>query len=318
MIQPVSAPPPSFEPSLFLAGAIALVLTGLTLVLYSVRVKRQELLRRVDLVAPLAVLDASQTDFVDRPVLGAALLGASGGKMSERGQREIQRLLSMARIPAEFAVAAFLFARLSSAVLASLAAFALVAHFQLLVGKGLLIVLVLIVFGIAGWFVPAVVIGRLAGAHAKAAAFGLPDALELLVVCIEAGMALEDAIDRVAMELAHSHPDLAAELALMSADLKILPSRDQALKRLAERVDAPSVHSFVTTLSQTLRFGTPLAQAMRVVSAEMRNDSLLEMEERANRLPTLMTIPMMLFIMPTIFLSVGGPAALKVIDVFLR
>jgi tight adherence protein C len=318
MIQPILALPPFFEPSLLLAGAIVFVLTGVTLVLYSVRLTRQELMRRVDLVAPLAGREAGPTHFTDRPLRGAFLLRATGGAISERDQREILRLLSKVRIPLEYASTAFLLARLSGVILVSLAAVALAARFQLFAGNSLLVVLVAIGFGIAGWFVPAIVVGRLSGAHAKAAALGLPDALELLVVCIEAGMALEDAIDRVAKELVESHPELAAELAQMSADLKILPSRDLALKRFADRVDAPSVHSFVTTLSQTLRFGTPLAQAMRVVSAEMRNDSLIDMEERANRLPTLLTVPMMLFIMPTIFLSVGGPAALKVIDVFIH
>ena len=150
------------------------------------------------------------------------------------------------------------------------------------------------------------------------AAEGLPDAIELLVVCVEAGLALEDGIDRIVIELKHSQPKLAEELALTSADLKILSSRDQALANLAERIDTPSVRSVVTTLSQTLRYGTPLAQAMRVVAADMRNDSLFQLEERANRLPVMMTIPMMLFIMPTIFLIVGGPAALKLMDHFMH
>jgi tight adherence protein C len=95
-----------------------------------------------------------------------------------------------------------------------------------------------------------------------------------------------------------------------------LPSRDRALTNLTERVDAPSVKSVVTTLTQTMRYGTPLAQALRSVAAELRNDVILRMEERANQLPTLMTIPMIIFLMPTIFLIVGGPAALRLIDAF--
>jgi tight adherence protein C len=143
---------------------------------------------------------------------------------------------------------------------------------------------------------------------------GLPDALELLVVCVEAGLSLDDGLDRVVAELWESHPALADELALLSADLRILPSRDQALTNLAERVDLPSIRSIVGTLSQTMRFGTPLAQAMKVVAGEMRNDVLLSMEERANRLPALMTVPMIIFILPTIMLILGGPAMLRVLD----
>jgi tight adherence protein C len=148
----------------------------------------------------------------------------------------------------------------------------------------------------------------------RAIARGLPDALELLVICVEAGLSLEDAIERVVSELWESHPELSEELALTSADLKILPSRDQALANLADRVDLPGIRSIVGTLSQTMRFGTPLAQAMRVVASEMRNDALLNMEERANRLPALMTVPMIVFILPTIFMILGGPAVLRVID----
>jgi tight adherence protein C len=97
--------------------------------------------------------------------------------------------------------------------------------------------------------------------------------------------------------------------------MKILPSRDEALANLAVRVNMPSVRSVVTTLSQTLRYGTPLAQALRVVAGELRNDTLMRLEERANQLPSLMTIPMMLFIMPTIFMIVAGPAVLRVMDI---
>jgi tight adherence protein C len=87
---------------------------------------------------------------------------------------------------------------------------------------------------------------------------------------------------------------------------------------LAERVDLPSVHSVVTTLSQTLKYGTPLAQALRVVAEELRNDGLLKLEEQANRMPVLLTVPMILFILPSLFLIIGGPAFLKVLDAFAR
>jgi tight adherence protein C len=168
--------------------------------------------------------------------------------------------------------------------------------------------------GIGGWFFPGMVIGKLIKARTKAVVAGLPDALELLVICVEAGLAFEDGLSRIVGELERSQPALAEELGFTAADLKILPSREQALANLAERIDAPSIRSVVTTLSQTLRYGTPLAQALRMVASELRSDTLVRIEERANQLPTLMTIPMMLFLMPTIFLIVAGPAALRVMD----
>jgi tight adherence protein C len=154
--------------------------------------------------------------------------------------------------------------------------------------------------------------------HTKAAERGLPDAIELLVVAIEAGLALEEGLDRIVPELRRGRPALAEELGITAADLKILPSQDMAFAKLAERLDVPSVRSVATTLSQTLHYGTPLAQALRTVAAELRHDGLMRSEERANRLPALMTIPMMLFILPATFLIVAGPAALRLFETFSR
>lgn len=147
---------------------------------------------------------------------------------------------------------------------------------------------------------------------------GLPDALELMVICVEAGLTLEEALSRTARELQQGRPWLAQQLDMTSADLRILSNRDDALANLAARVGSPGMRSLATALAQTLRYGTPLAQALRSMATEMRNESLIALEERTNRLPALMTVPMMLFIMPTIFLIVGGPAALHVMDTFLR
>ena len=111
-----------------------------------------------------------------------------------------------------------------------------------------------------------------------------------------------------------SQPAVSDELALTWAEVNILPDRTQALANLAERINNASVRSVVGVLSQGLRFGTPLAQALRAGVAEMRNDQMTSMDERASRLPALMTIPVMLFMMPALFLLVGGPAVLKVMD----
>ena len=154
--------------------------------------------------------------------------------------------------------------------------------------------------------------------RAAAVARGLPEALELLVVCVEAGLAFEDGLDRITEALQESEPLLAQELALTAADLRVLANFDQGLANLAARIDLPDVRSVVTILSQSLRYGTPLADSLRAASAEMRNEALIRLEERGNRLPTLLTLPMMLLIFPTIFLVVVGPAALNALDAFNR
>ena len=294
-------------------GAVFLSLGGTTLIGYAVRLRRDELTRRVDLVVPrltvLAVPDQS---------LQRMSVSATAGGMPVQNRREIMRRLAALRIPARRAMLAFTVLRGLSVLSCFALGYIVGGRIPALAGQPLIVFLLAAALAIAGWFLPSLIVGRMVKARTKAVAAGLPDALELLVVCVEAGLSLEDGIERIVVEMRHSHPSLAEELALTAADLKILPSRDQALANLAARVNVPSVRSVVTTLSQTMRYGTPLAQALRTVAAEMRNDSLMQLEERANRLPTLLTLPMMLFIMPTIFLIVGGPAALRLMDTFVH
>jgi tight adherence protein C len=170
----------------------------------------------------------------------------------------------------------------------------------------------------AGWCLPMLLAHRAAKRRAAAVARGLPEALELLVVCVEAGLSLENGLLRITEALMATEPLLAEELALTAADLKVLVNLDEGLLNLAERVDLPSVHSVVMILSQALRYGTPLADSLRSAAATMRDEALIKLEERGNRLPTLLTLPMMLLIFPTIFLVVVGPAALNALDAFKR
>src|SRR4030065_254549 len=142
--------------------------------------------------------------------------------------------------------------------------------------SALMPIVIMAMAAIVSWFLPMFLIAYGVKQRTKAVRSGLPDALELLVVCVEAGLALEDGLGRVVNELRRSQPALADELGLTLADLRILPSREQALTNLADRVDVPSVRSVVTTLTQTLRYGTPLVQSLRVVPAALRNDCLLD------------------------------------------
>ncbi|MFY9639754.1 MAG: type II secretion system F family protein [Rhodomicrobium sp.] len=171
---------------------------------------------------------------------------------------------------------------------------------------------------IAGYLLPIMAIDFQLKRHRKSVGSGLPNALELLAVCVGAGLSLESAFQRVATEIKMSSPALSDEFALTWAEISISPSREQALANFAERVNLPAVRSVISTLSQSLRFGTPLAQSLRNAASEMRNQQMIEMEERANGLPALLTIPVMLLIMPAMFMIVGGPAALKLMDMFAK
>jgi tight adherence protein C len=169
---------------------------------------------------------------------------------------------------------------------------------------------------IAGWLLPIMMVTYKLKQHRKSVATGLPNALELLAICVGVGLSLEAGFQRVAQEIGISSPALGDEFSLTWAEISISPSREQALSNLAERVNLPSVKSVIGTLIQSLRFGTPLAQSLRNAATEMRNHQMIEMEERANRLPAMLTVPVMLFIMPTMFLIVGGPAAIRLMDMF--
>lgn len=146
----------------------------------------------------------------------------------------------------------------------------------------------------------------------------LPDGLDLLVVCAEAGLTLDAALGRVARELGRAAPELADEFELATIELGFLPERRQALLNLSERVDLEPLRGVVTALIQSERYGTPLATALRVLSAEFRNERMLKAEEKAARLPATLTVPLILFILPVLFVVLLGPAACKVSSEFIN
>jgi tight adherence protein C len=147
---------------------------------------------------------------------------------------------------------------------------------------------------------------------------GLPDALDLLVICAEAGLTVDTAFNRVAKELGRGYPELGDEFALTAIELGFLTERRLAFENLAYRVNLDSVKGVVTTMIQTEKYGTPLASALRVLSAEFRNDRMMRAEEKAARLPAIMTIPLILFILPTLFIVILGPAACSIKDALVH
>jgi tight adherence protein C len=147
---------------------------------------------------------------------------------------------------------------------------------------------------------------------------GLPDALDLLVICAEAGLTVDSAFHRVAKELGKAYPELGDEFALTAIELGFLTDRRAAFENLAYRVDLDAVKGVVTTMIQTEKYGTPLASALRVLSAEFRNERMMRAEEKAARLPAIMTVPLILFILPVLFVVILGPAACSISDAFVH
>ncbi len=146
---------------------------------------------------------------------------------------------------------------------------------------------------------------------------GLPDALDLLVICAEAGLTVDAAFGRVSRDLGKAYPELGEEFSLTAIELGFLTDRRNAFENLAMRIDLDAIRGVVTTMIQTEKYGTPLASALRVLSAEFRNERMMRAEEKAARLPAIMTIPLILFILPVLFIVILGPAACDINDALL-
>lgn len=143
---------------------------------------------------------------------------------------------------------------------------------------------------------------------------GIPDALDLMVICSEAGMGIEHALRRVALEIEPVHPVLSEEFRVTVAEMSVASHRTQVLEALMERVDTIPMQSLITSIIQSQEFGTPLSSTLETLSEESRKERMLAAESRAARLPALMTLPLMFFILPTLFIVLIGPIIVKALS----
>ncbi len=170
---------------------------------------------------------------------------------------------------------------------------------------------------VGGAYAPEVYVKNTAGKRQKAIKNALPDALDLMVICAEAGLSLDATLARVSEEMETNTPEIADEFSLTGLELGFLPDRREALKNLSKRIDLFQVRGMCNSLMQAERYGTPLAQSLRVMAAESREERMLKAEEKAARLPALMTVPMIIFILPPLFVVLLGPAGLSIADQFV-
>ena len=161
---------------------------------------------------------------------------------------------------------------------------------------------------------PNYVLRKLVKRRIKSLSDGFPDALDLLVVCVEAGLGLAAAIQRVADELDISHPELAFELSTVSAEVRAGMPRDQALRNLAERTGVLDIRGLVGLLVQTMRFGTSVSDALRVYSGEFRDKRMQRAEEQAAKMGTMLVFPLVFCMFPVFFIVAIGPAALRIME----
>ena len=165
---------------------------------------------------------------------------------------------------------------------------------------------------LVGYYLPDVFVSNAISRRRASIMKGFPDTLDLMLICVESGMSIEPAFTKVAAEIGEQSPELAEELALTTAELSYLPERRQAFENLAKRCGHSGVKAVATALNQAEKYGTPLGQALRVAAQENREMRMQDAEKRAASLPAKLTVPMILFFLPCLFVVIMGPAIMKI------
>ncbi len=166
----------------------------------------------------------------------------------------------------------------------------------------------------AGYYLPNVMVKNTATKRQEGITLGFPDSLDLMIICVEAGLSLEAAFTRVANEIGEQSPVLAEELGLTTAELSFLGDRRAALINFSDRVGTPEAGALSTTLIQSEQYGTPLTVSLRVLSQENRDSRMSKAEQKAGALPAMLTGPMIVFFLPTVFIVLMGPAILQIME----
>jgi tight adherence protein C len=172
-------------------------------------------------------------------------------------------------------------------------------------------------FAAAGLYLPALWLSSRISRRQQAIAEGFPDALDMMVVCVEAGLGLDAAFNRVGAELTRAHPELAMQFALVSLELRAGKSRADALRNLSDRIGLDEVSSFVTLMIQSDALGTSIAQTLTVHADEMRTKRMLRAEEKAHKLPVKLTVPLVVFILPCMITVILLPGIISIIRVLI-
>lgn len=250
---------------------------------------------------------------------GIAIMGENFLRMVGKDPRQVEKEKQLdfiqAGIYSPSAIGVFYFFRVVALPIALLVAFILITgHSEgimrlLKVGGALLFVFL-------AWFGPSIYLTNLKQKRQKVLTRSFPDTLDLILVCVESGLALDAALARVCRELDRAHPEITKELNRTRMELTLLSDRSVALQNLSERTDLVAFRSLVAALMQTEKFGTSLTETLRVLSDDYRNTRLMVAENKAGKLPALMTIPMILLMMPAFMMIILGPAILQFMEVW--
>ncbi len=295
---------------IFLALSLVLVCAGVVFVSQSWREER--LRARLRAVQPGAEQPrgTSYQNILFQLATAAGKLVARSGLLTARTRSELEQTLAQSGIRRGRGLELFVGTKFLLLVLLPLIAFMLSLRFGL---SPFMRDIALLAASLGGLLAPEFVLRKLRGRYLTSLDRGLPDALDLMVICTEAGLGLEPTIMRVATEIRPVHAAVAEEFSLTAAELRIASDVRTALLNAGVRTGLEGIKRLATTLVQTLQYGTPLSQALKTLAAEMRQEMLTRFEARAARLPVLLTVPMIIFILPCVFLVIGGPAIVQVL-----
>lgn len=299
------------------AGGGTLVLMSAGLALLKMSLRQQRLLARAELSRGRvpAAQDATGEIFAGLWLRTLATLGQlilRTGLLSVRTRAELEMTLMSAGLRSRNGLEIFIASKIALVAGAPLVALLVVGRFQLPPVVGIIIPAIAAVIGL---LLPDFLVRYRRKRYIQRVEQGLPDALDLLVICAQAGLGLTAAIARVADEMQNGNADIGLEFALTSRELQLMADSRMALTNMGSRTGVDGLVRLATTLVQSMQYGTPLTDSMRVLSSEMRQDILTRFEARAARLGVLLTLPMIIFILPCVFLIVGGPAAIQVLHV---
>ncbi len=302
----------SWELPAFMALASAAVLVFVLGVIALLSAWRDPARRRLaDISASTA---GPGTDPIDRLATALGPFGRLLVSGSGKEQGRIDRMLYLAGFRSSTAATAFFGVKAALAVLLPVVWLFVARYFPNLTTKQVWFVAGVALF--AGMVLPNRWLEGKVAARQRKLRNGFPDALDLLVICVEAGLGLAAAIERVSDELRFSHPELAQELALVNVEIRAGVDREVALRNLAERTGLQDIRGLVSLLVQTLRFGTSVADTLRVFSDEFRDQRTQRAEEQAAKIGTKLIFPLILCMFPAFFVVTVGPAALRIIEAF--
>jgi tight adherence protein C len=239
-----------------------------------------------------------------------ALAGVVNLLASPKDRAQIERVLSPLGVPVALAAPLLVAVKIFGLIVGPLVGFA----YHFLSGREGGLLLPLLGGLAAGILGPSLILSQMRKRYIDSLNRAMADTLDLLVVCAEAGLGLESAIDRVSADLRQAAPGMALEFAQLGQEMRMLPDRSVAMDRFAERAEVEGLRRLAATLAQAMRYGTPLGQALRALAGDQRNERLMRLEAKAARLPALLVLPLVVFILPPLFLILVGPSILRLMD----